>query len=230
MVKTYTERVLRKIVNVSTIGANVTLLFQSKYQTFTPEQFITTFQKLGFVQTKGSANISANPAAQAVPTTMFSKQNLIVLYNPNENLIIFQIINTLDFNPLYEDKILKILASLNFNPTSVSLMGIDATTQVHDVKYPIATLSSLTKPEFIADLNTLSGDGDMVVSGIKLGTVGSEKESLSINLEPLQTDPSGSYFIAIAYRTKESDKFNEFVKDFGAKMIEDIIREAEKNV
>jgi len=59
-----------------------------------------TFQGLGFTQTKGSANISANPAAPAVPTTMFSKGNLIVLFNTNENLIIFQIINTLDVRGL----------------------------------------------------------------------------------------------------------------------------------
>jgi len=217
-------------VNVSTIGSNVTLSFQSKYQTFTPAQFIKTFQELGFAQTKGSANISANPAAPAVHTTMFSKGNLIVLFNTNENLIMFQIINTLDFNGVYEEEIQKILLNLNFNPSSVSIMGIYAVTQVHEVRPPVDTLTSLTSEKFVSGLNKINDDGRMKVTAIRLGNVNSENETLSVSLEPLQTDPAGSYFVAISYRTKESNKFDEFVKEFGEGMVEKIIREAEENV
>ena len=70
----------------------------------------------------------------------------------------------------------------------------------------------------------------MKISSIRLGNVNSENETIAINLEPLPTDPSGSYFVGINYRTKESDKFDEFIKEFGESMIEKIIREAEENV
>lgn len=213
-------------MKVSTVGSHVTLLFHSKYQTFTPAQLIATFQDQGFLQTKGNANISANPLAPPVPTTIFSKDNLVILFNQNENLIMFQIINTLDFNELYEKEIQKILISLNYNPSSVSLMGIDVLTQIHEVNSPIETLTSLVNKEFVNGLK-INEDSIMKVSSIKL-TNDSEKESLSLDLQPLQTDPNGSYVLAISYKTNENDKFNEFIKEFGEDMISKIIDEAQK--
>jgi len=217
-------------MNVSNVGSHVTLLFQSKYQTFTPAQFVKTFQEQGFVATKGNANISSNPLAPAVPTNIFSKDNLIVLFNPSENLIIFQIINTVDFNDIYEKEIQKILISLNFDPSSVGMLGLDAVTQVHDVKSPIDSLTSLTNKKFIDGLNQIEIGEKMKVTSLRFTSRDSDKESIGVTLEPLQTDPTGSYHMIMVYRTKENDKFNEFIKLFGTNMVEKIIKEVEKNV
>jgi len=108
-------------------------------------------------------------------------------------------------------------------------VGIDAATQVHEVRPPVDTLTSLTSEKFVSGLNKINDDWRMKVVSIRLGNVNSENETLSVSLEPLQTDPSGSYFVAISYRTRESDKFDEFVKEFGEGMVEKIIREAEEN-
>ena len=175
-------------MNVSDVGSHVTLLFQSKYQTFTPAQFVKTFQEQGFTATKGNANISSNPLAPAIPTNIFSKGNLVVLFNPSENLIMFQIINTLDFNQLYEEEIQKILVSLNFDPTAIGMLGIDAVTQVHDVKPPIDSLSKLTNKNFIDGFNEMGIGEKLQITSLRLSSIASDTNSISITLEPLQSN------------------------------------------
>ncbi len=217
---------------VSNIGSLVTLLFQTKYQTFTPAQFIKTFQELGFIQTKGLVNVSANPAAPAVQTNIFSKDNLVVLLNPNENLIMFQIINTLDFNSIFDDVIQKILVALNFNPSSVNMLGLDCIAQVHDVKPPRDSLTSLVNPNFINGLQSSVIDSKFEITSLRMTTLGDgvSDESMSVTLEPLQSDSTGSYHLVVIYRSKQNDKFDKFVRTFGSDMLKSIVNEVEKNV
>ena len=208
----------------------MTLIFQSQYQTFTPAQFVKTFQEHGFIQTKGNANVSANPMAPPVPTNIFSKDDLVVLYNPNENLIMFQIINTLDFNEIYDNTIQKILVSLNYNPSSVGMLGLDCVTQIHEVKSPHNSLTSLVNPKFVEGLNGPETTNGFHVTSLRMTSQGSGEESLSVTFEPLQTNPDASYQLVVVYRSKQNDKFNEFIKLFSTKMIEDLVGEIEKNV
>ncbi len=219
-------------MHVSNIGSHVTLLFQTKYQTFTPAQFVKTFQELGFIQTKGLANISSNPVAPAIQTNIFSKDNLVVLLNPSENLIMFQIINTLDFNSIFDGVIQKILVALNFNPSSVNMLGLDCIAQVHEVKPPRNSLTSLVNSNFIKGLESSVIDSKFEITSLRITTLGDgvSDESMSVTLEPLYSDSTGSYHIVVIYRSKQNDKFDEFVKNFGSKMLEKIVSEVEKNV
>lgn len=219
-------------MNVSKIGSHVTLLFQTKYPTFTPAQFVKTFQELGFTQTKGVANVSANPNAAPVQTNIFSKDNFVVLLNPAENLILFQIINTLDFNEIFDDIVQKILVQLNFSPSVVAILGLDCITQIHEVKSPSDSLTSLVNSKFVVGLTSSVIGNQCDVTSLRFTTRGSDvsDENLSVTLEPLQSNPTDSYHMTIFYRSKENDKFNEFVKNFGSKMIENIVGEVEKNV
>jgi len=216
-------------MNISSVGSQVSLLFQSKFATFTPAQFVKTFQEQGFIQTRGNANISANPMAQPVLTNIFSKDDLIVLFNPNENIIIFQILNTLDFNDIYEKEIQKILVNLNFNPSSVGMLGIDSSIQVHEVKPPIDSITSLTNKKFVESMKDLGIGEEVNITSLRFNTKGTDKESLSVAIEPLLSNPTGSYHVMVVYRTKENDKFNEFVTKFGTKMIEKIINGVEES-
>ena len=210
----------------------MTLLFQTKYPTFTPAQFVKTFQELGFTQTKGVVNISANSNAAPVQTNIFSKDNLVVLLNPTENLIIFQIINTLDFNGIFDDVVQKILVQLNFSPSAVAILGLDCITQIHEVKSPSDSLTSLVNSKFVEGLTSSAIGHQCDVTSLRFTTRGSDvsDENLSVTLEPLPSNPTDSYHMIIAYQSKENDKFNEFVKNFGSKTIENIVGEVEKNV
>jgi len=221
---------VNKTVEINSVGSSVTLLFQAKYATFTPDQFNRAFRDRNFTLTQGPASISSNPAARQVQTAYFSKDNLIVFYNANENLIIFQIVNTLDFNQLYETEIKRILVDLNFVEEAANMIGLECTTRVRSQKSPNDSLTSLVKNEFLQNVNKIVGLNDLGVFTITLNSTKPLEESLRITLEPLVTDPTGTYIVALIYRTNQTSKFNEFVTIFGVDMVKSLAMEASKYV
>lgn len=215
-------------MSIQHVGSNVNILFQSKSLTFTPDQFNKVFREQGFTATQGVAPISQNPNAKPVPTVYFSKDNLIVLFNPVEYLVIFQIINTLNFSQLYDKEIKPILTSLNFVPEIVNMMGLECNTKITSTKSPRASLTSLLKKEFRAEISKKLGINNLSVFTIRLIGGDDKTENITLIIEPLLTDPEGIYHVSLSYRTLDNSKFNEFVSKFGEQLIRDIIEEANK--
>ncbi|MGI0056969.1 MAG: hypothetical protein ACREAK_06295 [Nitrosarchaeum sp.] len=217
-------------MSIQNVGSNVNLLFQSKSLTFTPDQFNKIFQELGFTATQGPANISQNPNALPVKAVFFSKNNLMVFYNPVESLVMFQVINTLNFVEIYEKNIKPILSSLNFVPEIVSMMGLECNTQIISDKSPILSLTSLLKKEFVDGMNTKIGVDNLKAFTIRL--IGGEEniESINIAIEPLATAKDKVYHFSMIYRTLDNSKFNQFVNRFGEEMIKEIVKEASRYV
>ena len=220
-----------RIMSSGTVGTQVNLLFRARFLTFTPDQFNNAFKEQGYFMSQGQANPSLNPAAKPIPALIFSKGNLAVTYNQNQNTIIFQILNTLDLDNLYDHDITPLLAKLNFVESSTSMMSLECHTQLTTTSTPMSTLTSLVNSDYINGLNKILGEEKLGVTAIRLSTkYPLLNDGMQIVLEPLGNDPERSYYLNIIYRTSEMSKFNDFVRIFGATMIEKIAKEASGNV
>lgn len=208
-------------MSVRKIGAQVSLLFQTKFPTFTADQFNKAFNELGYTAIQGNANISNNPGAKPVPTVIFSKGNLSVVYNQNQYLIIFQFLNTVDLDKLYDAEIKPMLIKLNFVEEAINMIGLECNIQISTKTPPQEILSSLIKKEFIDKVNEILGDSKLNTTSLRLSTsFPFGNDGIQVIIEPLGNDPKGSYFVNLVYRTPEMNKFNEFVKIFGTRMLE----------
>lgn len=218
-------------MSINAVGSNVNLLFKSKYMTFTPSQFNNTFKELNFLPSQGPLVQSNIPNAPPVPTTLFSKDNLVVVYNPVEFLLIFQILNTVDFQGIYNREIIPILARLNLVEDAVSTRSIECTTQIRVKKSPIDMINSLVEKKFMNEMNAIVGMNSLKATTLRIVTAFPfADEGLQILMEPLATDSTGSYYLQIVFRTQETSKFNEFVNRFGTNMLQKIAEEAGKYV
>lgn len=217
-------------MSISHVGSNINLLFQSRSVTFTPDQFNRVFQEKGFTATPGVANVSLNPNAPPVQTVYFSKNNLLVLYNPSEYLVMFQIINTLNFSELYQNEIIPILKSLNFVPEIINVMGVECNTKITMGISPVQSLTSLLKKELLDGISNALGIKNLSVFTIRLVGGIEQIENMTIAIEPLVTDPQRAFHFSLTYRTVDSSKFNDFVNRFGEGMILQIMKESGKYV
>lgn len=215
-------------VSVASPGAVLTL--KTKYRAFTPDQFTAVFYKKWCTNTQVAANISDSPAAPPVPTVMFSKDNLLVFFNDNENLIKFHVVNKTDISELFEDEIKQVLVSLNCRPPAVATMKLEMTAAVSSVGSPTSGLTSLLDGRFADGIKKLHAMGDIVAASIKMvqsdpGRTGSR----TTILEPLNTDPEKSYFVSIEYAASDSDKFTDLVRGVGESAIKRVVGGAASN-
>jgi hypothetical protein len=199
--------------------------------TFTPSQFNNTFKELNFLSSQGPLVQSNIPNAPPVPTTLFSKDSLVVVYNPVEFLLIFQILNTVDFQSIYNREIIPILARLNLVEEAVSMRSIECTTQIRVKKSPIEMINSLIEKKFMSEMSSILGMSPLKATTLRIVTsFPFADEGLQILMEPLATDATGSYYLQIIFRTQETSKFDEFINRFGTPMIQKIAEEAGKYV
>ena len=206
----------------------VVLTLRTKYRTFTPDQFTAVFYEKGYTNTQVVANVSDNPVAPPVPTVMFSKGDLLILFNDSENLIKFHAVNKTDVNELFEGEIKQVLISLNYRPPAVATMKLEMTAVVSGMGSPKKALTSLLDNQFASKIKKMHSMDDMTAASIKMvQSDTAHTESLTTTLEPLNTDPEKSYFVNIEYVTNDNDKFTNFVRGVGASMIERVVRGVE---
>ena len=217
-------------MSINRVGSNVNLLFQSRSVTFTPDQFTRVIQEKGFMATQGVASVSLNPNAPPVQTVYFSKDNLMVLYNPSEYLVMFQIINTLNFAEMYQNDILPILKSLNFVHEIINVMGLECNTKIITDKSTIKSLTLLLNKDFLNEVSGELGIENLAVFTIRMSSQRQQEktENMTVIIEPLVTDPEHSYHFSIIYRTIDNSKFDAFINRFGEDMILKIIRASDK--
>lgn len=218
-------------MSVNSVGSNVKLMFKSKYMTFTPSQFNVTFKELNYLASQGPQVQSNMPNIPPVTTTLFSKENLVVVYNPLDATLIFQILNTINFHSIYEKEIKPILIRLNLVEQAVSIRSLECTTQIHVEQNPINMINSLVEEKFVQDMTEIVGVDSLKVATIRINTsFPFVDEGLQIIMEPLLTDPEGTIYLHIVFRTQETSKFNEFVNKFGTEMLERMVKEVGKYV
>ena len=217
-------------VVVSVDGPGVTITIKTKYKTFTPDQFITVFQQGGYTSTQVAANISENPVAAPVHTVAYSKVGLLVFFNDNENLIKFHVINRKNVGDAFNCEIMHVLKSLNYYPSAVDSMRLEMTSTVSGMGSPITTLKSLICSQFVDRLEVLHSAGNVAATSLKFTQSDDNRtEFLTTTIEPLNSDPGGTYFAAIEYVTRDNEKFTGYIAKIGDEMVERIISEAENN-
>ena len=208
-------------------GYGILLKFQSNYRTFSPAQFMTAFNGMGFVGTQVTARVSVNPQAPPVETTMYSKGNLLVFLNSNENLVEFHILNTIEAKS-HMDQVMKILNSLNFGPMSIANIMATITATVKGGMSPTGGLTRLVDSRLAERLEKTHGNGGRAaVTSIRLSLIRSRDESLTVVLEPFGNDPEGTYYVVVQYTTKAAEKFSTFMEKAGKSMIDDIVKGVE---
>lgn len=204
----------------------IVLTIQSKHRTFTPAQFISAFRGREFVETPVTAQVSVNPQAPPIQTTMYSKDDLLVFFNDSENLVRFHILNTLDATK-YRQEVQSILASLNFGQSSTASMMVACTATITGRLSPTQCLTTLINSKAVGALRQMHGHEEIAVTSVRFSQYSDPDESVIINIEPLLTDPDGSYFVAVEQTTTSLEKFNEFLDKVGSGMIQKIVEGVE---
>lgn len=201
----------------------IVLTFQSNYRTFSPAQFVATFNGKGFTETHVTAQISVNPDAQPVPTIMYSKGSLIVFLNDSENTVLFHILNTLNAGN-HMSEVMDILGSLNFKPPSIANMMVRITANVTTDQSPISALTGLVDRKLVDRVQRAhGGSGDIAVSSIRLSLLQSRDETLTVTVEPFGNDPENAYYVDVMYATKTVEKFNTFMEKVGEELFRDLV-------
>ena len=209
-------------------GQGVQIALRAKYRTFTPDQLATVLRREGYTSTKATANTSDSPLASPVPTVMHSKGDLIILFGDDENLIKFHIINRRSVSDIFEDEIKKVLTSLNYNPPVVDTMKVSVAAAVSGMGSPLKTLKSLVRGRLADHLGEMNDLGNAETTSLKITQHDDERtEFMTTAIEPLTSDPAGTYYVEIEYMTDDNEKFTRFVRRIGDDMIEHIVRGAE---
>jgi hypothetical protein len=205
------------------VGSQVQLIFQTRFPTFTADQFTRALKDKAYVVTQGQVNLPQN--AGAITTNIFSKGNMNVFIFPPANQIFFQLLNTINPHDAIDDEIKPILVSLNIVEDAISSIILTCTTAVSATsEEPQKALTGIIKEDFLKRIDTIVNKNMGAVS-IRLATsFPLEKEGgLQVVIEPLGTNPKKSYYVNLAYITANMREFNEFISIFNDKMILDII-------
>ncbi|MFQ5821800.1 MAG: hypothetical protein ACE5I5_17575 [Candidatus Heimdallarchaeota archaeon] len=211
------------------VGSHIQLIFQTKFPTFTPDQFSKALKDKNYIMVQSQISNPQNPQAPPIRVQIFSKENVNVFLVQNKNQIVFQILNTVNLKTIYQE-ISRILLSLNVLADIILNIGFNFTTKSPAKTEPQKNLTSLVKGSFLKGIAESVGTNLRVFS-IRLATAFPlGKEGLQVILEPLGTSPRDEYYLNIIYQTTKMDEFNVFVGNFGEDMIQEIIKEVEENV
>ena len=203
------------MVRVSEIGSQTIISFQTKYPTYTGASFDKTMLDLKFQR-----NSTQGQSGQA--QYFYTKENITVDEDPLKNIINFRFLNTVNISKLYDD-VKKALLGLKIDPNSIQIMALDCKTMVHEIGNPEKNLTSLisntAKEQIEKSLNIKPS-----VFSLVLVNQDPIEEDLQIRIEPLASNRAESFFIHINYKTKQHEKFDSFIGQFGVSKIEDIAK------
>jgi len=210
------------MVKVPDIGSTCVISFQTKYPTFSQADFDSVMTELGFVR-----NVLPPTQQGAITQINYTKENMVVIGNLQTYTLDFQCFNTINILNAYGD-IKQALAKLKIDPTSIHLMGLRCTTMAHDVGNPEDHLTSLINNDTKENISKSLGFEPSLVSFV-LANKNPELEDFQIRIEPLLSNPKGSYFMEINYRTSSHSKFDSFIGKFGSDMIGAIAKSVDKS-
>ncbi len=206
------------------VGTQIQLMFQTKFPTFTPEQFSPAMTEREFILVRGKVPNPENPQGPLETVQLFSKENVNVYLGGGLNQVHFQILNMLNLNDVYID-VKKILLDLNVISNVISNIGFLCVTTCLSPTKPQDNLTALMNSSFLADMSRALGV-EVVISSIRLATTFPlEKNGVQMLIEPLGTSPEDHFYLNIIYQSSNMDIFNVFIEKFGRTMIQEIIEE-----
>ncbi|MFI5405340.1 MAG: hypothetical protein ACHQ1D_02375 [Nitrososphaerales archaeon] len=208
------------------VGSYVQLTFQTKFPTFTPDQFMASLKDKNYSMTQGTANL---PSGQMITTQIFSKQNLSVFISPSTNQIFFQILNTINPQEIIEKEIKNILVYLNIVEEVLLSVMFTFNTSVPSKGDPHSNLTSLLDQKFRKHCKDILQNSLGVTSLRLASSFPIEKDGLQLIVEPLGTDPKHRYYLNLTYVTDKMHKFNDFIDKFGERMVLELMDGIDKN-
>ncbi len=206
------------------VGTQIQLMFQTKFPTFTPEQFSRAMTEREFILVRGKVPNPENPQGPLETVQLFSKGNVNVYLGGGLNQVHFQILNMLNLNDVYID-VKKILLDLNVISNVISNIGFLCVTTCLSPTKPQDNLTALMNSSFLESMSRALGV-EVGISSIRLATTFPlEKNGVQMLIEPLGTSPEDHFYLNIIYRSSNMDIFNVFIEQFGRTMIQEIIEE-----
>ncbi|MCW3984881.1 MAG: hypothetical protein NWE91_00470 [Candidatus Bathyarchaeota archaeon] len=215
------------------IGSQVQLIFRTQFLTFTADQFSKALKGNGYLVMQSQM---ANPQGTQAPPIFiqsFSKGDVTVLLPPvqppNLPIIVFQILNTVNLEPKYEE-VKKILIALNIYPEIISDASFKCTTRRKAKTTPLSSLTSMVDTEYIKNISK-NFTTELKVASLKFVTSFPLKPGgCQVIIEPLITSAENEYYVEISFMTTKIKQFDKFIGEFGSDMIQRIIEETERNV
>lgn len=208
------------------IGTQVLLVFQTKFPTFTHDQFSNALKERKFSVAPAQIPNLQDPKLGFRSVHLFSKGNVSIFLDLSQHRINFQILNMVDLSEIYED-IKSILLALNVTSNIVSNIVFNCTTSIRTDVKPQEKLTTLVDSKLLKTITDGLGVGFDVIS-IRLATefpLG--REGSQIIIEPLGSFPDDHYYLNFLYQTTDMNKFNEFISDFGKDTIQMILNAVE---
>lgn len=206
----------------TSIGTQIELIYKTQFVTFTPDQFSKALKDKNYLEVRGTIPSSKGP----MPIQTFSKGDFIVFLAPDEPPpLVFRIINTLSIESKLKE-INEMLVALNIYADIVAVASFTCQTRVSVKGKPLDRLTSLVNKNFVSKICQNMG-ADMKVSSIRFNKAYplSSNEGCGVTIEPLMTNPEKEYFVGISYLEHDMTKFNKFISEFGADMIQRMIEE-----
>lgn len=214
-------------MSIQSVGSNVQIIYQTKFPTFTPDQLMKALKEKEYTPMQGQAADLKNPDAPPITIPAFSKENVNVLYNPNQNQLVVQIINTIDLSRVLQD-LKPILVSLNITEDVMAKITFNCKTSVWSSNEPLKTLTALVNSNFLKGINGIVGH-ELKVATFRLITEPQpDGDNIQIVLEPLASNLKKQYFFNMAYQTMDMRRFNEFISGFGQNMILSVIKQVQE--
>ena len=207
--------------------ATLTLAFQPKYPTYTPETFNKTMDKKGFLLSQGQAK---TPMGQAIPLEAFSKGDIIVILLPNPVVpgavpqIVFQILNNFSLRTAYDETVKELLSELKLADSAVAGIDIRILVYVPALQDSLKSLSSILKNGILSNVSKKFSKRSLTVTSLRLGTAfPMVQEGLEIIIEPSATNPNAEFFINLHMNTSSLETFEEFINIYEKDLIINMI-------
>lgn len=207
--------------------ATLTLRFQPKYPTYSPETFKKTMDRNGFLLSPGQAK---NQAGSQIPLEVFSKDDLVVFQLPNPNNpgaqpeIWVQVLNNFSLEMAYNKIVKELLSEIKIGEKELSWIDVSIVIYVPTDHDPLRSLSSLLKSKTSREIGKGLVKLPMSITSIKIGSkFPMMQDGLELVVEPSATRPTEEFYINLHLNTSSVKAFESFTEDYEKGLIDNFI-------
>ena len=204
----------------------LTLAFQPKYPTYSPEAFKRTLDKKGFLLSPAQGK---TPMGQSIPLEAFSKGDIIVIQLPNTvnpaalPQIAFQLLNNFSLKTAYDETVKELLNDMKLVDGAIAGIDIRILVYVPTGLDSKDSLSAILKKGLLTKVSR-EFDKPLKVTSIRLGSAfPMVQDGLEVIIEPSVTNPGTEFFINLHMNTSSMEIFEKFVEAYEKDLIANMI-------
>lgn len=206
-----------------------TLLFQPKYQTYTPDKFKKAMDKHGFIISQGQANTQTG---STIPLQVFSKDNITIFQflDPKVPGVIpqvwVQVLNNFSLKDAYK-QVMDLLSEIGLTESRISRAEVSILVYVPVDSGPMKYLTSLVREDAFSELNDKLKTFAPKVTSIRLGNqfpMGQlNQDGFEITVEPSANNPDNEFYINVHFITRSINNLKTFIDTYQNHLIGDLI-------